>query len=235
MTTKLASWQLLYGWSALRSYISRWTDLRARYLPLARSKLGLCSANHRADYFSNLACDWRSIVWAYSEHDTENGPTHIVIIVYPYWNRVLFTTIEKTHPPIVWSQGWLVRILMVYDAPTRIQYVEKSIINISRQSLWIMIFCQCFKSTAWVRWLKAWIFIARVSAMIVMDDNGSSCRNRIKYCWVSNDIEIFLKEKKLHSIDSINCKWALYNFIFFIFYSMALRIYHKDRYFTLMN
>ena len=47
---------------------------RARFLSLARSKLRLCSANHRAGYFSNLACDWLSIVWAYSEQETENGP-----------------------------------------------------------------------------------------------------------------------------------------------------------------
>ena len=41
---------------------------------LARSKLRLCLANHRAGYFSNLACDWLSIAWAYSEQETENGP-----------------------------------------------------------------------------------------------------------------------------------------------------------------
>ena len=29
----------------------------ARFLSLARSKLRLCLANHRAGYFSNLACD----------------------------------------------------------------------------------------------------------------------------------------------------------------------------------
>ena len=46
----------------------------ARFLSLARSKLRLCSANHRAGYFSNLACDWLSIVWAYSKQRTENGP-----------------------------------------------------------------------------------------------------------------------------------------------------------------
>ena len=46
----------------------------ACFLSLARSKLRLCSANHRAGYFSNLACDWLSIVWAYSEQETETGP-----------------------------------------------------------------------------------------------------------------------------------------------------------------
>ena len=38
---------------------------RTRFLSLAQSKLRLCSANHRAGYFSNLACDWLSIVWAF--------------------------------------------------------------------------------------------------------------------------------------------------------------------------
>ena len=48
--------------------------IRAHFLSFARSKLKLCSANHRSGYFSNLACDWLSIVWAYSEQETENGP-----------------------------------------------------------------------------------------------------------------------------------------------------------------
>ena len=43
-------------------------------VPYTQSKLRLCSGNHRAGYFSNLACDWLSIVWAYSEQETENGP-----------------------------------------------------------------------------------------------------------------------------------------------------------------
>ena len=34
----------------------------------------LSSANHMPGYFSNLACDWLSILWAYSEQETENGP-----------------------------------------------------------------------------------------------------------------------------------------------------------------
>ena len=47
---------------------------RVQFLSVTQSKLRLCSANHRAGYFSNLACDWLSIVWAYSEQETENGP-----------------------------------------------------------------------------------------------------------------------------------------------------------------
>ena len=46
----------------------------ARFLSLARSKLRLCSANHRPGYWSNLPCDWLSTVWAYSEQETENRP-----------------------------------------------------------------------------------------------------------------------------------------------------------------
>ena len=47
------------------------------FLSLAPCRLRLCSANHRAVYFSNLACDWLSIVWAYSKQETENGPWNI--------------------------------------------------------------------------------------------------------------------------------------------------------------
>ena len=41
-----------------------WITPRARFLSLTQSKLRLCSANHRAGYFSNLACDWLSTGWA---------------------------------------------------------------------------------------------------------------------------------------------------------------------------
>ena len=60
----------------LWSHCHKWRRIRARFLSLARSKLRLCSANHRAGYFSNLACDCMSIVWAYSEHD---GPRSDVL------------------------------------------------------------------------------------------------------------------------------------------------------------
>ena len=53
----------------------------ACFLSLAQSKLRLCLANHRAGYFSNLACDWLSIVWAYSEQETENGPWSLLTVV----------------------------------------------------------------------------------------------------------------------------------------------------------
>ena len=47
--------------------LSSFDETRTCFLSLARSKLKLCSANHRAGYFCNLACDWLSIVWAYFE------------------------------------------------------------------------------------------------------------------------------------------------------------------------
>ena len=40
------------------------TETRARFMSLAQSKLRLCSANHRAGYFSNLACGWLSLLRA---------------------------------------------------------------------------------------------------------------------------------------------------------------------------
>ena len=49
------------------------TTNRARFLSLAWSKLRLCSANHRAGYWSNLPCDWPSTARVYSEQETENG------------------------------------------------------------------------------------------------------------------------------------------------------------------
>ena len=61
--------------------------LKARFLPLAPSKLKLCSANHRAGYFSNLAGDWLSIVWAYSEQETENRPWWFETPSRPLWRH----------------------------------------------------------------------------------------------------------------------------------------------------
>ena len=47
----------------------------ARFLSLVQSKLRLCSANHRPGYWSKLSCDWPSTASAYSEQETENGPS----------------------------------------------------------------------------------------------------------------------------------------------------------------
>ena len=42
------------------------------FLSLVRSKLRLCAGNHMQCYWSNLTCDWLSIVWTYSKQETEN-------------------------------------------------------------------------------------------------------------------------------------------------------------------
>ena len=60
--------QILRSWTICVSEVwNVFCEIRARFLSLTRSKLRLCSANHRAGYFSNRACGWVSIVWAYSE------------------------------------------------------------------------------------------------------------------------------------------------------------------------
>ena len=55
---------------------------RVRFLSLPRSKLRLCSANHRPGYWSNLPCDWPSTAWAYSEQEPENRPCRCWAIPY---------------------------------------------------------------------------------------------------------------------------------------------------------
>ena len=40
----------------------------------------LLGCHHRAGYFSNLACDWLSIIWTYSEQETENRRRSIAIV-----------------------------------------------------------------------------------------------------------------------------------------------------------
>ena len=60
----------------------------AHFLSLARSKLRLCSANHRPGYWSNLPCDWPSTAWAYSEQETENGPRILLT-----WKNLLYRTL----------------------------------------------------------------------------------------------------------------------------------------------
>ena len=51
------------------------------FLSLAPGKLRLCSTNHMPGYFSNLACDWLSIVWAYFKEETENGPRSCIFSI----------------------------------------------------------------------------------------------------------------------------------------------------------
>ena len=71
---------ILIYWCASHTNTDKWkpvliSNIRdiyywAHILSLTQNNLRLCSANHRPGYFSNLACDWLSIVWAYSEQET---------------------------------------------------------------------------------------------------------------------------------------------------------------------
>ena len=77
---------------------------RARFLSLARSKLGLCSANRRAGCFSNLACDWLSKGWAYSEQETKNGSRfaalHPAVCIWLI-GSILLSYQANTHWPLI--------------------------------------------------------------------------------------------------------------------------------------
>ena len=68
----------------------------ARFLSLARSKLSLCSANHRSGYWSNLACDWPSTAWAYSEEETEIFPCGQVSATALKTRHLIFNWITVT-------------------------------------------------------------------------------------------------------------------------------------------
>ena len=80
---------------------------RARFLSLAWNKLRLCSANHRPGYWSNLPCDWPSIAWAYSEQETENGPSTSCT----FWSAVELNPFERS-----WSCGCLLRYQTAYPS-----------------------------------------------------------------------------------------------------------------------
>ena len=79
-----------YAHWGMRHYFQVLSDIWARFLSLAGNKLSLCSANHMVGYFSDLACDWLSIVWAYSEQEIQNGPWDDV-----RWNRKLYHTPQE--------------------------------------------------------------------------------------------------------------------------------------------
>ena len=62
----------------------------ARFLSLARSKLRLCSANHRPGYWINMPCDWPSTAWAYSEQETKNRSWKLMIMASSHGNDFRF-------------------------------------------------------------------------------------------------------------------------------------------------
>ena len=90
------------------------------------NKFRLCSANHRAGYFSNLACDWLSIVWAYSEQETENGPwscwksaclfkPNPFLIKIPTLNICFLRVAEMTRFPLVVRLLWAIKINLMLE------------------------------------------------------------------------------------------------------------------------
>ena len=86
----------------------RFTDFlfRARFLSLARSKLRLRLANHRAGYLSNLACDWLSMLYEHCAHAGQNyGVLHSqletiifvlknIFVIQKLFNISDFTTVK---------------------------------------------------------------------------------------------------------------------------------------------
>ena len=66
-----ASNELMLYERTLRHSIS---PIWARFLSLARSKVSLCSANHRPGYWSNPPGYWLSTAWAYFKQERENRP-----------------------------------------------------------------------------------------------------------------------------------------------------------------
>ena len=51
-------------------------ETEARFLSLARGEPGLCSADHGAGYFSNLACGWLGFDWLAPGVRRKVGPGH---------------------------------------------------------------------------------------------------------------------------------------------------------------
>ena len=112
----------------------------ACFLFLARSNLRLCSANHRPGYFSNLDCDWLSIVWAYSEQEREKGPR-------PQWvngcllDATLFHFPENSYyewrvSSTIWPFTKYGTLLSVTDVFDRMKQRIEDTINTLEQNGW---------------------------------------------------------------------------------------------------
>ena len=101
----------------------------ARFLSLARSKLRLCSANHRPGYWSNLPCDWPSTAWTYSKQEAENRP----------WccDQMIAKAGNETDPPSWLEPYWLCLAEQVKPAhlPCTKQSIQRSLYNEIREIL----------------------------------------------------------------------------------------------------
>ena len=120
-------------------------NTRACFLSLARSKLMMCSANHRAGYFSNLACDWMNIVRAYSEQETDNRPRRHLA----HWSRnqrafpgLPMTLITLTSYWARWRLKW--RATRLFTQP----FIQAQIKNITAPRHWPL--CGEFTGDRWI-------------------------------------------------------------------------------------
>ena len=93
----------------------------ARFLSLARSNRRLWSDSHRAGYFSNLTCDWLSIVCANSEQETENGPCLFVNGIH--WSLV--------------NSSYKVSVTWSYDVPLFVTRNRKQVVELSVSYQWL--------------------------------------------------------------------------------------------------
>ena len=81
----------------------------ARFLSLARSKLSLCSANHRPGYWSYLSCDWPNTGCANAEQETENVPWWTNGRMSKYLTPLFFlvTAIDSVLLYVNYQNDWL--------------------------------------------------------------------------------------------------------------------------------
>ena len=86
----------------------------ARFLSVSPSKLRLCSANHRPDYWSNLPCDQPNTTWAYSKEETENktrclashqGVNLFLFLSFQLMKDMLYSGVEEAPSPEGMPQG----------------------------------------------------------------------------------------------------------------------------------
>ena len=143
---------------------------RARFLSPARSKLRLCSANHRAGYFSNLACDWWSIVWAYSEQGTENGPR---------FDKTLFPIVS------IFSECWIIFTWHIFATTVQMaksnqateqhrEYLQQSQGNWKGKNIFISL-SPSISLSIWTLWLS--LYKRLTSTLNIKIIKGHCCEN----------------------------------------------------------
>ena len=146
----------------------------ARFLSLAWSKLRLWSANHRADYFSNLACDWLSIVWAYSEQETEKtGPVKNYSTHRGRVTHICIGSLAIIGSDNGLSPGWHQAIIWINAGILLIQTLETNI-----REILIQIHKISFKKRHGFTSVQGWMaFLVQWSASLGVRRSGSLCEN----------------------------------------------------------